>query len=130
MAKRLTDTSKWTNPAFRALPVKMKLLYLYILDSCDSAGVMHLDLSLAAFILSQRYSLEEVKTALDKRVIFLADDKIIVKNYVAFQNGDVFDSKSNIAKSIMATLRSHGLLDRYKEGEFGNVNSAIALWDA
>lgn len=129
MAKRLTDTGKWTNPAFRALPAKFKLLYLYILDNCDSAGVMHLDLELVGFILSQEYSLDEIKAAFEKRVTFLSDDKLIVKNYIAFQNGDVVKSESNIAKSIVSALRSHGLLGRYKKGDFGNVNSAIALFD-
>jgi len=129
MAKRLTDTGKWTNPAFRALQAKFKLLYLYILDNCDASGVMHLDLKLIGFILSQRYSIDEVQAAFEKRIVFLSEDKIIVRNYIAFQNGDVVKAESNIAKSVKATLNSHGLLDRYKKGEFGNVNSAIALWD-
>jgi hypothetical protein len=130
MAKRLTDTTKWTNKAFRKLPAKMKLLYLYILDNCDAAGVMNLDLDVIGFLLGDDFSLEEVKPAFEKRIIFLSDDKVIVRNYIAFQNGDVTDSKSNIAKSVISTLNSHGLLDRYKRGEFGHVNHALALWDS
>jgi hypothetical protein len=130
MAKRLTDTKKWESKTFRKLADKFKVFYLYLLDNCDGSGVMHLDLELINFILSQSFSLEEIKEAFPNQLIFISDDKIIIKNYIAFQNGDVTDSKSNIAKSIVATLNSHGLLKRYQKGEFGNVNQAVALWDS
>jgi hypothetical protein len=130
MAKRLTDTKKWESKTFRKLGDKYKVFYLYLLDNCDGSGVMHLDLELINFILSQSFSLEEIKEAFPNQLIFISDDKIIIKNYIAFQNGDVTDSKSNIAKSIVATLNSHGLLKRYQKGEFGNVNQAVALWDS
>lgn len=130
MAKRLTDTTKWANPAFRRLPSKYKLLYLYILDNCDCAGVMHLDLGLIGFILGDAFTLEEVQSVFKERICFLADDKIIVRNFIAFQNGDINDSKSSIAKSIKNNLNSHGIWDRYCKGEFGHVNKAVSLWDA
>lgn len=130
MAKRLTDTTKWSNPAFRKLPSKYKLLYLYILDNCDCAGVMHIDLELVGFFLGEEFSLPEVRDAFKERLCFISDDKIVVRNYVAFQNGDIADSKSSIAKSIRSNLHSHGIWDRYCKGEFGHVNKAVTLWDA
>ena len=39
MAKRFTDTDKWKKGFIRNLPTKYKLLWLYILDDCNHAGV-------------------------------------------------------------------------------------------
>lgn len=130
MAKRLTDTKKWENKSFRKLAPKYKLLYLYFLDCCDNAGVFSFDLELICLVLNLKFSLEEIKEQFTGRVIFLSEDKLIIKNYIAFQNGDVLDSKSSIAKSIRTSLNSHGLLESYKEGKFGHVNKAVCIWDS
>lgn len=130
MAKRLTDTKKWQNPGFRKLAPKYKLFYLYCLDHCDNGGVFSFDLELIGMVLNLKFSLEEIKETFAGRVFFLSDDKLIIKNYIAFQNGDITDSKSMIAKSIRTTLNSHGLLERYQEGEFGHVNKAVCIWDS
>lgn len=126
MAKRLTDTTKWNNPDFRSLPDKYKLLYLYLLDNCDSAGIVCIDLDLIGYTLNNKFPMEEVKSSLKEKVVFLSPKKIIIRNYIAFQNGDIFDSNSNIAKSVRAMLQTHGLLDRYKNGDFGVTQKFIA----
>lgn len=127
MAKRLTDTTKWTNAAFRKMPDKIKLFYLYVLDNCDNAGVIRYDLDLIGYTLNNSFTKKELQSALDGRVVFVGDDKLVIRNYIAFQNGDVFDSKSRFASSIRSTLNSHGLLQRYKKGEFGVTNDAFTL---
>lgn len=127
MAKRLTDTTKWANKTFRALPDRMKLLYLYLLDNCDNAGVVRVDLDLIGYTLNTTLTRKEIESAFTGKLHFVSEDKIVVHNYIAFQNGDVFKSESRIAASIRSTLNSHGLLERYRKGEFGNTNDAVAL---
>lgn len=127
MAKRLTDTTKWTNRAFRTMPDKFKLLYLFLLDNCDSAGVIRVDLELVGFTLGHSFSKAEIETGLAGKVVFVEDDKIVIRNYIAFQNGDVTNSESKIAASIRSTLNSHGLLQRYKQGDFGTTNQAVSM---
>ncbi len=130
MAKRYTDTTKWGNPAFRKLPTKYKLLYLFMLDSCDCAGVMHLDFQLISVQLGEEYNADEFKQVLGERVVFLNDncDKIIIKNLIAFLYGDMNSSTSSMARTVKSYLSNHGLLERYLTGEFGNVNKTIQLW--
>jgi hypothetical protein len=127
MAKRLTDTTKWTNKDFRGLSDKHKLFYLYLLDNCDNAGVIRVDLELVGYTLRNEFTRDEIENDFGKRLVFVADDKIVIRNYIAFQNGDVLDSQSRIASSVRSTLNSHGLLDRYKKGEFGVLNAAVSL---
>ena len=109
------------------MPDKFKLLYLYLLDNCDAAGVIRIDLDLVGYTLGHSFSKAEVESALMGKVVFLAEDKLIIRNYIAFQNGDVTQSDSKIAGSIRSALNSHGLLERYKKGEFGVTNAAVGL---
>jgi len=91
---------------------------------------MHLDIEVIGFLLQERFSIPEIKEIFGDRIVFLSEDKIVVRNFIGFQNGDICDSKSSIARSIRSTLNSHGLWDRYCKGEFGHVNKAVSLWDA
>ena len=47
--KRFTETNKWEDPWFRKLKPEMKLLWSWLLDSCDNAGIIDADIELAAF---------------------------------------------------------------------------------
>lgn len=49
MAKRFSDTEKWSDPWFSELTPELKLLWLYILDSCDHAGIWNVNQKLAEF---------------------------------------------------------------------------------
>lgn len=129
MAKRSTDTTKWANPSFRKLDWPYKLLYLYLLDSCDCAGVMHLDLDLIGYSLGFKYNLLLVKNALENKIIFLSEEKIIIRNFIGFQYGDIIASHSSMAKTIRSYLNTHGLLERYLQGEFGAVNKSVKIFD-
>lgn len=118
---------KWTSKWFRALSDKHKVFYLYVLDNCDNAGVISYDLDLIGYTLNNTYTKKELQSAFDGKAVFVGEDKLVVKNYIAFQNGDVFDSKSRISASIRSTLNSHGLLNRYKKGDFGTTNEAVSM---
>ena len=117
--KRLTDTAKWQNPWFRKLPTKYKLLFLYLLDNCDNAGVIHVDLDVFKFFLKEKFCLDELKKHFVEKITFLAKDKIIINSFIGFQNGEILASSHPMSKHITKELTRHGLLDRYKNGEFG-----------
>ena len=51
MAKRFTDSTKWSDIWFSELSTEHKLAYIYILDSCDQVGVWHPNFKLADFQL-------------------------------------------------------------------------------
>lgn len=117
--KRLTDTVKWKNPWFRNLPSKFKLLFLYLLDNCDNAGVIHVDLEVFGFFLKEQFCLDEFKAQFSEKITFISDDKIIINNFIKFQNGDILSSSHPMSKHIAKELERHGLLHRFKKGEFG-----------
>ena len=59
MAKRFTDTDKWKKGFIRNLPTKYKLLWLYILDDCNHAGVWETDFEVASIRIGSKISEKE-----------------------------------------------------------------------
>ena len=49
MPKRFTVTEKWNDPWYRTRSAHAKLLWIYLCDVCDVAGVWEIDLGRAAF---------------------------------------------------------------------------------
>jgi len=60
MAKRMTDTDKWKKSFMRGLEGKYKLLWLYIMDDCNHAGIWDVDLDVASLRLGFEYQEEEI----------------------------------------------------------------------
>ena len=47
MARRFTDSEKWKGQFLRSLTYPYKLLWLYIQDECDHAGIWQVDIEVA-----------------------------------------------------------------------------------
>jgi hypothetical protein len=114
--KRFTETDKWKNPEFRRLSDSYKLLYLLLLDECDNAGVVHIDLERFGFILKRSFTIEEIKENLGDKLHFFGSDKLVIKNFVRFQCGELND-KSHPHRRVRQLLHKHGLTDLYEGHE-------------
>ena len=68
MAKRFTETGKWSDPWFRKLKPKFKCFWQYLCDNCDMAGVWNEDMEAATFHIGEKISHEEAVMALEGRV--------------------------------------------------------------
>ncbi len=44
MATRFTETNKWKDKWFRSLDPLEKVLFIYLIDNCDNAGFIEIDL--------------------------------------------------------------------------------------
>jgi len=49
VAKRFTDTLKWSDPWFRRLNQDLKVLWFFLFENCDQAGFWKKDCELASF---------------------------------------------------------------------------------
>lgn len=54
MSKRFTDTEKWKKNFIRGLQGPYKLLWLYLLDDCDHAGIWHVDMEVAQIRIGEK----------------------------------------------------------------------------
>ena len=102
--KRFTETTKWNDPWFRRLKPSAKLLFFWMLDNCDSAGVIDVDFELASFQIGCPVT-EELLTDMDDRVVTLGNGKRYIYKFVQFQYGEISrDCKAHspVFKSIEA----------------------------
>ncbi len=113
MAKRLTDSEKWMDSWFRRLPTNCKILWVYILDRCDLAGVWEIDLELFELLSGSKVKMVEFQEKFADRAYFFDNGrKVWIRKFIEFQNGKLDpESKSPIIGSVLKCLRSHNLLD-------------------
>jgi len=107
--KRFTETTKWTgNKWFRRLPAEYKLLWLYLLDSCDCAGVWEVDLELAGFLLGSEYTYDDMMEHFSARLEPIGEEKIFIRKFIEFQYG-VLTEKCPPHRTVIATLTKHNI---------------------
>lgn len=105
--KRFTETQKWEDPWFRRLRPEIKLLWQWILDRCDNAGVIDPDIDLASFQIGYQYPMD-ILLEFGERVIKLPCGKWFIPKFIAFQYGQLStDCKAH--KPIFISLEKHGL---------------------
>jgi hypothetical protein len=111
--KRFTETRKWDDPWFRKLTPEHKLLWQWLLDGCDNAGVIDPDIDLASFQIGYQYPIDTL-SVFAGRVIPLAEGKHFIPKFIEFQYGTLSaDCKAH--NPIFISLRKHGL-EGYPKG--------------
>jgi len=114
--KRFTETSKWADKWFRALPRDAKLAFFYVLDNCDAAGVWEADFDLANFCIGgEPLDWDGVLTAMGDRVHVLPNGKWFLTKFVEFQYGRLSE-ECKPHKSVFKVLNSHGISLGYAKG--------------
>lgn len=84
MSKRFTDTEKWRDPWFCSLTPPEKLFWVYLLDTCNMAGVWQVNWPLVSFYIPGFEFKDEVFAG---RIEKLKNDKWYVKKFTDFQYG-------------------------------------------
>ena len=118
MAKRMTDTDKWKKRFIRELKPQHKLLWFYILDDCNHAGIWDVDIEVASIRVGEELIYDMLPQAfLDKIVIFDNGDKWFIPEFIDFQYGEL-NPNSNVHKSVIALLDKYNL-EGYLKGSQG-----------
>lgn len=110
MAKRFTDTDKWKRPWFRTLSLKGKVLWQFLCDNCDHAGIAIIDFELCSFQLGFKISEAVLKDELGNKVIRVDDDKYFIPSFFDFQYSHSKE-KFSARVSALKILSSYGLID-------------------
>jgi len=107
MAKRFTDTEKWKKGFIRNLPAKFKLLWLYILDDCNHAGIWDTDFKVASIRIGSKISEKEAcKVFAEQIKIFDKGNKWFIPKFIDFQYGTLNEN----SRPHQAVIK---LLDKY-----------------
>lgn len=108
MAKRFTDSDKWKNPNFRGLSGPNRWLWLYILDTCDNAGIWRVDFDLASYCIGERIDPREALETFKDKIVVIDHDKWFVPSFIEFQYGELREA-SKPHQSVIKNLLKHGI---------------------
>jgi hypothetical protein len=110
VAKRFTDTEKWSKPWYRKLGSEGRDIWNYFTEKCDAAGIWEVDLDRARFDLGFEVSIERVIEVFRSRVIEVdGGTKLYFLDFVKFQYGEL-KSASPPHRRIIQRLTELGLL--------------------
>lgn len=115
MAQRLTDTNKWSKKFIKRLPPKYKLLWLYLCDACDHAGIWHYEPEIAELRTGFTYDWDQVLEYMDDKIVVFDDgEKWLIEPYVRFQYKKL-NPKDKCHASAMKLLNKYELLFLYED---------------
>lgn len=114
MAKRFVDTTIWIqNKWFRKLDPKHKILWFYLLTSCDQVGVWEEDIELASILIGHEYTIDDLNMFGDRLKKFNGKKYWIV-DFINFQYGILQEGgKNRPHQSYIDLLKKHRLYIDY-----------------
>jgi hypothetical protein len=118
MAKRFTASDKWQDLWFSSLSLKHKLLWIYILDTCDHVGMFEPNFKAVEFFIGAKFNVDDVKKILADRFIEVGN-KWWIPKFITFQYGEL-NPDVNPHKPIIKKLTLLGL---YENGVLKGINT-------
>lgn len=113
MAKRFTDTDKWKKPFIRGLQVAYKLLWMYICDDCDHAGIWQVDIQVASIRIGEDIDTELARKAFAGKIIEIdGGDKWFIPSFIEFQYPSGLNPDNKAHSGVISLLRKFNLIDQ------------------
>lgn len=110
MAKRFTDTEKWKKPFIKNLKCCYKLLWLYICDDCDHAGVWQVDFDVARIRIGESVNENEaLKLFGDKVQSFDNGNKWFIPSFIEFQYPSGLSEQNRAHTAILNLIKKYNL---------------------
>lgn len=109
MAKRMTDTDKWRDDWFVSLAPQHKLLWLYLVDNCDHAGIWRVSSAVAAALIGSPVALDEAKQAFGDRIQVLEGGYWWLTKFIKFQYNLPLNPSNKVHLSALKLLSQHGI---------------------
>jgi len=107
MAKRFTDTDKWKDEWYTELSSDYKIIWQYLLDTCDNAGIYKRNIKLLNYYCNTNVSADDILSVFKKRVTQLTDDKWLINKFCVYQYGTDFLESTN-----KAVIAAHKVLEQ------------------
>lgn len=111
MAKRFTDTDKWKKPFVRGLQGTYKLLWFYICDDCDHAGIWQVDLEVTRLRVGPDVDLDLAIEYFGKKiVVFDGGAKWFIPSFLDFQYPSGLSLNNKAHGGVIKILEKYDLL--------------------
>jgi len=119
MAKRFTDSEKWEDVFFTELSNDNKVIWFYLLDHCDNAGIIKINIRNINYFCSTNITVENLFSTFKNRLTQITEDTGIINKFCTFQYGPDFLTSNN--KAVIAAINkllSYGIVTRTKENTY------------
>ena len=111
MAKRFTDTNKLKKKWLRSLKAPYKLLWIYLLDSCDHAGIWEVDFEIANIYIGGGVTEEKAIDFLKDRIhVFDNGEKWLIVDFIEFQYSGL-NEKNPAHNNVIRVLKKYNLIN-------------------
>lgn len=115
MAKRFTDNEKWQDSWFTDLTNDQKIIWIYLLDHCDNAGLWKINIKNLNYFCSTNISVEELFSIFNKRITQIGTDICLINKFCIFQYGpDFLNSKNKAVLAAINKLIQVGIVQDFK----------------
>lgn len=126
MAKRFTDAGKWRRPWFRELSKDAKLVWGYLCDECDHAGVWIADFGLMSFQLNFKVDAAMLVELLGDKLVQIDHDKFFIPSFFEFQYADAKEG-FKAKQSALKILTSFSLIEESTDSLIDLTNSYLSV---
>ena len=109
MAKRFMDTDLWNKKWFRELPVRLKIVWFYLINKCNHAGIWECDIDLLSFQIGENYTLKEILEAFGDNLKEIGDNKIFITKFCSYQYGLPLNPNVKVHQSVIKLLNKHSI---------------------
>lgn len=111
MPKRFTDTQKWNKPFIRSLKAPYKLLWFYILDECDHAGIWQVDFQVAQIKIGEKINKKDAIQIFNNKIIILDNgEKWFIPSFIEFQYGELQEN-NRAHRNVIYLLTKYELIN-------------------
>ena len=125
--KRFTDTLKWEKEWFLSLSVGDKLVWLYLLDSCNEAGLWNVNWRLCSMLTGVELTGPSEEIA--KQLVETNHEKVFyLKGFMEFQYPDYMLKKSPMIRKCVDKLIRYGVVDadEYETAQNQSVMESVS----
>lgn len=117
MAKRLTDTEKWKDDWYLSLSNDSKIVWQWLLDNCNHAGICKRSIGLLNMMCKVNYTEEQMISEMFDRVL-IVNNLWFIPKFIKFQYTTLLSGKPAVI-SVVKELFNNGCV-RYIPDYFGN----------
>lgn len=112
MAKRFTDTDKWEDEWFTELSNDYKVIWFYLLDTCDNAGIWKKNIKKLNYLCNTDVTADDLLRVFKNRLSIITDEKWFINKFCIVQYGhDFLNSKNKAVVSAIDKLKLVGIID-------------------
>lgn len=105
MAKRFTDSQKWNDDWYISLSNNYKVVWQWLLDNCNHAGVCKRSMSLLNLMCRTNILEKDLVKIMEGRIIIINNNWFIPK-YLKFQYSTLLSSKPAVISAVKELFSS------------------------